>query len=456
MKTHLNLFAEVFLLIAVLSALGVTVTPAHAQCGKLAMNPSTGKLDCVGPANYTQYTFATLPAVPAVGSPAVYCTDCAPATPCAAGGSGQVATSNGTAWTCGGAGVLKGAPAWLRHLGDGNEGAYTCTSGTCNLYGEHWYSSLSVSSGATLAVNGGNDLLILRVTGACTVAGTISGATDSQSAYFGGAGGGGGGGSSAGGAGGGATWNALAVAAGGTAGTAAAGGIGDSAFAEYGGPAASNTLLSAGSFWPLGGNHGGAGGNSGPAGGNGGSGLILVCGSINFTGTINASGVAGAPSTANNMGASGGGGGGYAILATPAYTANTGELNAAGAPGGNCYNPAIVLSVPSGISGATSGKGAIAHVSTFAAGNPTAVSVDAAGSAYNYTPSCTVTGTGGGANTGSAATCTVTMAGTSPAMTVASIAITGGNAGYGTGTAYTTCYAGGYGGAGWSAVLAIQ
>jgi len=349
------------------------------------------------------------------------------------------------------------APFWLRYLGDGNEGAYTCTSGTCNLYGEHWYSSLSVSSGATLAVNGGNDPLILRVTGACTVAGTISGATDSQYAYFGGAGGGGGGGSSAGGAGGGATWNALVLAIGGTAGTAAAGGIGDSAFAEFGSvPAASNTFLSAGSFWPLGGNHGGAGGNSGPAGGNGGSGLILVCGSINFTGTINASGVAGAPSTANNMGASGGGGGGYAILATPAYTANTGELNAAGAPGGNCYNPAIVLSVPSGISGATSGKGAIAYVSTFAAGNPTVVTVSAAGSTYNYTPSCAVVGTGGGANTGSGATCTVTMAGTSPSMTVSSIAVSGGNGGYGTGTAYTTCYAGGYGGAGWSAVLAIQ
>jgi hypothetical protein len=43
--------------------------------------------------------FTALGAVPAAGT-SVYCTNCTTATPCAGGGTGHLAVSNGTAWTC--------------------------------------------------------------------------------------------------------------------------------------------------------------------------------------------------------------------------------------------------------------------------------------------------------------------------------------------------------------------
>jgi hypothetical protein len=48
------------------------------------------------------------------------------------------------------------------------------------------------------------------------------------------------------------------------------------------------------------------------------------------------------------------------------------------------------------------------------------------------------------------------MAGVSPNMTVSSIAISGGNGSYGSGTTYTTCGQGGYGGNGYSQSYVIQ
>jgi len=92
-------------------------------------------------------------------------------------------------------------PGWMAWLGDGSEGAYSCTSGTCVLGGEHWFSSFTVGSGATVVNTTVNSPIIIRSTGACTVNGTISNSVNTAGAGginsngdFGGAGGGGGGG----------------------------------------------------------------------------------------------------------------------------------------------------------------------------------------------------------------------------------------------------------------------
>jgi hypothetical protein len=201
---------------------------------------------------------------------------------------------------------------------------------------------------------------------------------------------------------------------------------------------------------------GGAGGSSGPSPGLGGGVVELICNSISFTGEIDVSGGYGTSSGTTTIGASGGGGGGFVVMSTPTWVADTGEINIVGGPGGDCYNAAVVLSVPTGLSLTTTGSLALAHISTYAGGNPTVITVDNAGTGYNYTPNCAIVGTGGGVNTGSGATCTVTMAGVSPSMTVASISVTGGNAGYGSGTTYTTCGHGGYGGNGWAKKLTIN
>jgi hypothetical protein len=76
----------------------------------------------------------------------------------------------GLCWQAGPA-TSSAAPFWLSYFGNGNEGPYTCATGTCNLSGEHWYSSVNVSLGATLADNGAYAPLVIRSTGACTIAG---------------------------------------------------------------------------------------------------------------------------------------------------------------------------------------------------------------------------------------------------------------------------------------------
>jgi hypothetical protein len=236
-----------------------------------------------------------------------------------------------------------GTPGWLRFLGDGSEGAYSCPQGsssTCVLGDEHWYSSFTVAAGATLATTGQNGPIIIRSTGMCTVAGTMSdspnsgaGVTITGGGDFGGSGGGGGGGSGAG-------QNGLSSFAdanliinnggsGGAAGTAGTNGASPVA-EQY------HSLLGGGTFWPVGGAAGGVGGSSGGVGGWGGGPIILVCNTIDFTGTIDVSGGPGAPSTSNNSGAGGGGGGGYVILSAVTYTANTGTINTSGGAGGSC------------------------------------------------------------------------------------------------------------------------
>src|ERR1035438_1097887 len=65
-------------------------------------------------------------------------------------------------------------PAWLRYLGDGSLGSFSCTSGTCVFGDEKWFSSFNVSAGATVVTTATNGPIIVRSTGDCTVAGTIS------------------------------------------------------------------------------------------------------------------------------------------------------------------------------------------------------------------------------------------------------------------------------------------
>jgi len=233
-------------------------------------------------------------------------------------------------------------PSWLKFLGNGESGAFSCTSGNCLVEDEFWVTSFNVSAGATV-YSVGDGPLIIRSTGACTIAGEVANSPSFSAAQglgqggigdFGGGGGGGGGGTAAGMSG---FW---------TAGDANAeinvGGIHGAAGGGNGGNAGSpvipqyRQLLSGGTFWPVGGSIGGQGGSSGGKAGQGGGPVIFVCDSINFTGTINVSGGAGQPAPANNTGAGGGGGGGYAILSADSYVANTGTINVSGGAGGGC------------------------------------------------------------------------------------------------------------------------
>jgi hypothetical protein len=233
-------------------------------------------------------------------------------------------------------------PGWLRYLGNGMGGNYTCST-TCTITDEHWFSSFNIPAGATAFVKSGNGPIIIRSTGPCTLAGTLGNTPNigfsagiSVQGDFGGGGGGGGAGATNRGHVG--PWTVgngwVNLVSGGTAGFVPAG---------KGGPGATpvntqyRSLLSAGSFWPAGGSLGGAGG--GPAGGqpgNAGGPIILVCESINFTGTIDVRGGPGSPPTANNSGAGGGGGAGYVILSASSYVANSGVVKLAGGPGGSC------------------------------------------------------------------------------------------------------------------------
>jgi hypothetical protein len=222
-------------------------------------------------------------------------------------------------------------PSWLRFLASGYEGSLACSSGTCLLSDEVWVSSFTVLAGATAYSNSGNGPILIRSPGTCTIAGTLGNGPNT----FGGSGisnngdfGGGGGGSGAGltvpgssgfrsvGNGG------VPIENGGRPGVppGGIGGVGDTP-----NPHQYHEILSAGSFWP-----------SGGLGGHGGGAIILVCNVINFTGTIDVSGGAGHPPTADNSGAGGGGGGGYVILSANSYTANTGVIHVSGGPGGSC------------------------------------------------------------------------------------------------------------------------
>jgi hypothetical protein len=240
-------------------------------------------------------------------------------------------------------------PGWLAWLGDGSGGDYACNSGTCVLSGEHWVSSFTVGSGATVVNTTLNSPIIVRSTGACTVAGTISNSSNTAGGKgvnfngdFGGAGGGGGGGASFAVNQGAQGMNTVGIGGlpivnGGSGGTSSGPGLPGNSVD----PGQFHQILSGGSDWPVGGSAGGRGGWNGHGvggglGGNGGGPVILVCSSINFTGTIDASGGNGAVAPISYTGGGGGGGGGYVVFSAINYTANTGSINVNGGAGGGC------------------------------------------------------------------------------------------------------------------------
>jgi hypothetical protein len=227
-------------------------------------------------------------------------------------------------------------PPWLQFLGDGSESAPVCTSG-CNATGEHWYASLNVPVGQVMYNSGGGPLVI-RSTGTCTIAGTVSVSVNSGSfagntttANWSGSGGGGGFGAANGTAG-----ASSAPLAGGSAGTSGvSGGIGNAEtaatqkFVASGNPFSGFvSQLSSTFFAVYGGAAGGAGGSSGGAGGKGAGTVIIACAVINFTGTIDATGGNGVAGGANT-GGGGGGGGGIVIMRSPSFT-NSGTISTTG------------------------------------------------------------------------------------------------------------------------------
>jgi len=241
--------------------------------------------------------------------------------------------------------------------GNGADGALNITSGTTtiNLGGAAIvtknYTSINISSGATLNFSNphtNGTRIILKSQGAVTVAGTI------DASGMGAAGG-----------------TAGAISGNGTDGenalqllneTDAAQGLrGDLPITPGAGGAAwsyprfyANTYTILGKFIYIapgagggggtGGENNDGGGGAGAAGGRGGGAIYMECGgALNFSGTINTSGLNGskAPDIAaggNNDGSGGGGGGGSAGMIVVLYsslTANTGTLTSAGGNGGD-------------------------------------------------------------------------------------------------------------------------
>jgi len=248
---------------------------------------------------------------------------------------------------------LTDAPVWLHYFCDSTE---PNPNGSVSVQGAHCYSSLTIPTGATLAVTdkvslpgAARDLprgeILAFVNGACTIAGTIAaGAFIDESGNGGGSGGGGGSGAPSHTSG----VNGADSVVFGTANivTAATGGLGGGtrrSVNQPGAPGSTPTAASQKFIWGgaitygvIGGSIGGAGGNSGGAAGLGGGGVGLVCASINFTGAIDVSGGDGlnAPSGSSG-GGGGGGGGGVVLMATPSYVANTGSIIVDGGAAGN-------------------------------------------------------------------------------------------------------------------------
>jgi hypothetical protein len=352
------------------------------------------------------------------------------------------------------------APAWLQYLGTGADGAYEATAASCtaaapcNVYGDRYYTSFKVDSGAyiydNMASNGGG--LVIHATGACTINGTVlvnwtkNTLANGNRGFGGGASGGSGGGTATGSAGNYATeilGSALAASyPNGTAGAASGGNGGNGGtlvWPPYLQRAMVNTSAGMLDGLQLSGAPGMQGGNSGGTGGSAGGSAVFICGSLDGTGgVIDASGGPGNPPSANSTGAGSGGGGGVVILSSQAAVTTWPSVYVAGGPGG-------LVTVPEAV--ATSGtctsqpKATLGVTSGALSGTCTVVQAGAgcgtgAGITWN------ILGGGGTAGTavvnptwssGALASCTVTP-GTSSGYTAAT---------------YTTSGTGGDGGVGW-------
>lgn len=237
---------------------------------------------------------------------------------------------------------------------------YTTPGSTVSmLNGDFYFTSFTVPSGTTITTSG----LTVHALNACTISGTL---TAVGAGYGGGSGGGGGGGSTVGYWGFNSALSALQAitlqtlpmgvgVSGGQYGSTpgGAGSAGQPGFDATGSAGQSypnralvnasaiafRGFLSAGGYSDglgIGGAAGGMGAGSTAQGGAPGGGIVLICGSIGGSGTINANGSPGANATANNTGAGGGGGGGGIILSSQQPMTFTGTLNVAGGAGGAC------------------------------------------------------------------------------------------------------------------------
>ena len=342
------------------------------------------------------------------------------------------------------------APLWLQYLGTGVDGAESCTSGTCALSGEKFYTTFNVSSGAVVTAS---SALIVHATGACTINGLIaaSGATNALAnagGLAGGSSGGSGGGTSAG-------TNGVASFVGiSLTGTSAVGANAGSAGAASGGSGTNGAQFSTSvqrmvattglglDGFDFTGANSVAGANSGGAAVKGGASVTLMCASITGTGTIDASGAPGNPPNANSEGASSGGGGGVVILNSVAPETYTLNIFTGGGAGGQVSVPYAVAMPTSSTASGNAGTVPPVLAMGVTSGALSSCTVTQAGAGLGSSPSLNFAIVGGG---GTGGTITPTYSG----GTVASCTASGGS-GY-TAATYTTAGAGGYGGAGWFA-----
>jgi hypothetical protein len=334
------------------------------------------------------------------------------------------------------------APLWLQYLGNGADGAVSCTG---NKSGEIYATSFTVPYGSTCTVNSSAGLTI-HATGSCTIAGTINArgadAAGGVLGIGGGSSGGSGGGAVAGTVGGGSriSYGGLTVTTGGTAGGSSGGngGAGSTPASVY-----QRIIQNTGGGYDgqyLSGSSGLQGGSSGGALGNGGSGVVLICASITpndgthgNTGIIDVSGQYGMPPSSNSTGAGSGGGGGVAILSSQATVGTWPTIYSAGGPGG-------LVTVPEAL--ATSGSCTTQPKVTLGVtgGALSSCTVAQAGAGCGTGTNVTFNILGGG---GSGGTVTPTWSGGALASCTAS-----GGSGY-TAATYTTAGTGGDGGNGW-------
>lgn len=278
-------------------------------------------------------TYAPLNSAALTGTPT------APTQPC---GNDAVITNRAYVTNCGASALPE--PAWLLAYGDGSEGAFACTSGTCTiLAGEHWYTTCDISAGAIVAVSSAplsGAPLIMRCSVSANISGTISYSVKTGgssgiagNANYGGGGGGGGGGTGAG------------TAGGGYVGTIGGGAAGSAGGGTAGNPASAPTYLQKLALdsgcpyfggYQCGGSQGGAG-NGSVIGGRGGGEVVVVSPRVDFYGSCDASGGNGNNATANNQGAGGGGAGGFCIFRSPAMT-NAGTFVLTGGSPGSCLS----------------------------------------------------------------------------------------------------------------------
>jgi hypothetical protein len=413
-----------------------------------------------------------------LGSEALQGTDTKVLTAGTISGSGTplCADANGGATTsgCSSGAVVTNTPAWLMNLGSGADGSYEfSSSGSCSNSPTHCYTSctssapcsqlksagemyitnLWIDSGAYVTGDSGSGGTVIHATGACTIAGTMlfNGANsswpNSNKGVLGGSSGGSGGGTAAGTAGV-LVYPSISTTGLGQSSTPAAGaasggnGGNGSAFAYQ--RAAVNSGLGGMDGLLVTGAAGVQGGSTGGAGGHPGSGLVMICASINGSGgVIDVSGAYGSPAAANSTGAGSGGGGGVAVLSSQATVSTWPTIYTAGGPGGLCTVPEAV---------ATSGS------------CTTQPKVTLGVSSGAFSGTCTVAQAGAGCGTGTGITWnflggsgtpgTATVNPTWSSGALSSCTVTAGTSSGYTAATYTTCGTGGDGGNGWYAEYA--